>query len=275
MILNPYETERLKKVELDILLEINRLCDENDIEFFLDSGTLLGAIRHKGFIPWDDDIDIGMIRSDYERFLSVAPKGLGSGYSLETPHGDNVKFSFSKVRRRGTSFIESATHSDDGDDGIWVDIFPFDWIDGSDENIAQKKAQWKRWHKLMLLRVVPRTRADSSVMKKILRPLVRLPLMIHSKGWYCRKLDSLADSPEPCDGFALTCFHYYSSFPALAVDDVLPLGTAEFEGCEFPVFHNWDKYLTQVYGDWRQLPPEDKRVSHHDVVKLDFGEVLE
>jgi len=275
LILNQEQTERLKTVELGILDEIARVCQQNGISFFLDSGTLLGAERHKGFIPWDDDIDIGMIRSDYEKFLRVAPGSLGQDYSLETPHGDDIKFSFSKVRRRGTTFIESATHSDGGDDGIWVDIFPFDWIDGSTENIAHKKKQWKIWHKLMLLRVVPRTRKDSSAFKKAFRPLVRLPLMVHDKAWYCQKLDGLADSQEPREGSVLTCFHYYSAFPAMPADDVLPLGTAEFERREFPVFRNWDKYLTQVYGDWRQLPPTDKRVPHHDVVKLDFGEVFE
>lgn len=275
LILDQGQTRRLKTVELDILDEISRVCRENDIEFFLDSGTLLGAERHHGFIPWDDDIDIGMIRADYEKFLRLAPELLGRDYSLETPQGDDIRYSFCKVRRRGTTFIENATLNDRGDDGIWVDIFPFDWIDGTADNIDRKKAEWRKWHRLMLLRVVPRTRHDASLVKKAVRSIVRLPLMIHDKNWYCRKLDGLADSQDPREDSVLTCFHYYSSFPTLSVEDVLPLEIAEFEGEEYPVFHNWEKYLTQVYGDWRQLPPEDERVPHHDVIKLDFGEIFE
>ena len=276
MLMNEEDTQKLRQIELQILCEIDRVCRENGIGYFLDSGTLLGAVRHHGFIPWDDDIDVGMVREDYDRFLKIAPGKLRPEYLLEAPgRSSSVRFSFSKVRRRGTTFLESATSSNGSPDGIWVDIFPFDWIEGSPKNVEKKKVKWRRRHKLMLLRVVPRARHDASALKKVARSVVRLPLFVHGKAWYCDRLDQLADSREPERGSVLTCFHYYSAFPALTVSDVYPFTEAQFEGHMFSILHNPCEYLAQVYGDWQQLPPVNQRIPHHDIVKIDFGNVFD
>lgn len=267
------ELKKLKAVQLDILLEIDAVCRELGVKFVLDGGTLLGAARHGGFIPWDDDIDIGMIRNDYEVFLSRAPLLLGDQYLLQTPQTDpRVQVSFAKVRKRGTQLIERSNDVMAFDRGIWVDIFPYDVIDASPRSLSRQKRRWKVKHKLYGWRSF--STVDSSrgsiarVAKKVINGLLSvIPLEV-----YRAALDNIAIPPKNDGGpRAITCFHYFTVFFSLPVEDAYPLTTLSFEGHEMPVFGNWESYLTKVYGNWRQLPPENKRKSH-DIVAIDFGE---
>ena len=122
-----------KKLQTAILMiakEIVRLCDENNIPYFINGGTQLGAIRHKGFIPWDDDFDIGMRRADYEKFLKVCEEQLDHNkYFLQTEDTEkNYAFYFAKIQLKGTSIIEDFSKNVQIEHGIFVDIFPYDNI---------------------------------------------------------------------------------------------------------------------------------------------------
>ena len=122
----------LQLIELKILLEIKRVCETNNIKYFLIGGTLLGAVRHNGFIPWDDDIDIGMMRDEYKRFLEVFPLSKGDEYTLETTETDSGHaYLYGKVRLSGTTFQEERNKNVLENQGIWVDVFPFDNIPNS------------------------------------------------------------------------------------------------------------------------------------------------
>ena len=108
------ERELLRKVQLtqlEIAKEIRRVCEENDIPYFLTCGTLLGAVRHQGFIPWDDDMDVGMLRENYEKFCRIAPEKLKPEYCWQSWYTDpNYALPFGKVRKRGTLYLEAKSH---------------------------------------------------------------------------------------------------------------------------------------------------------------------
>lgn len=141
--------EALKKLqlnELEILKTIAALCDEHGIAWFIDAGTLLGAARHQGFIPWDDDIDIAMLRSDFDRFIEVARGHLPDGYSLHT-FGNTPGFAgmFAKVYRDGTVFATRETQEAGCDQGIFVDIFPYDFLEPDERIEAKQRRTAKLW----------------------------------------------------------------------------------------------------------------------------------
>ena len=127
-----YDKEDLSRLHaelLDILSEIVRVCEKCGIDYFIQGGTAIGALFNRGIVPWDDDIDIGMMRDDYERFLRFAPQHLRRGYFLEwfgTEH--NTPFYFAKVKKDGTLFVEEMFRGMEIHHGIFVDIFPYDRI---------------------------------------------------------------------------------------------------------------------------------------------------
>lgn len=115
---------RLQETELEILKAFASFCDEHDLEWFIDSGTVLGALRHGGFIPWDDDIDVGMLREDYDRFLRLASQSFVEGYSVHTPDNtEGFAGMFAKVYKDGTLFETRETRDAGLKQGIFIDIF--------------------------------------------------------------------------------------------------------------------------------------------------------
>ena len=131
------EHEQLKKVQLMIAEDIKRICEKYQIKYFLDAGSMLGAVRHKGFIPWDDDIDIGMPKEEYNKFLEVAPAELGEKYFVDNynTNRDN-SLVFTKIRLLGTEYIENKANAAAKHNEIFVDIFPYYYI--SDNELVRK-----------------------------------------------------------------------------------------------------------------------------------------
>lgn len=264
------ESRRLRETELEILLEIKRVCFELGIDFFIESGTLLGAVRHGGFIPWDDDIDIGMLRGDYERFLAEGQALLGEGYFLDCPATNPSSLvSFAKVRKRGTLLLESVSADQEGCQGIWVDILPWDYVDGDPALFARMQDRWLPRRKLSILRDVPSAASYAPPAKKILRKLAHWASCV-LPAQRCREaFEGVAVPPREDGKVSVTCLHYFTKLPNIRYSDAFPLITVGFEGHEMPAFRCWEDYLKQVYGDWRTPPPEEKRFGH-DVVDVSF-----
>ncbi|MCF0124913.1 MAG: LicD family protein, partial [Clostridia bacterium] len=141
-----YDLKNVKKIEIEIVKEIIRICNKNSIKYFAVGGTALGAVRHNGFIPWDDDIDLGMMREDYEKFLKIAPTELNDNYELVhfSLYNDYPVY-FAKVKKKNTLFIERGMSKLNIPKGIFVDIMPYDFCP------SKKKEQIKYVKKTIFL----------------------------------------------------------------------------------------------------------------------------
>lgn len=264
---------KVQLVQLEIAKEIRRVCEENGIPYFLCDGTLLGAVRDGGFIPWDDDMDLGMLRRDYEEFCRIAPEKLGKDYCLQTWHTDpNYALPFAKVRKRGTLFLE-AKSSRLRENGFFVDIFPFDYVPESD---AERSALGGKLLgifrvKLMKSRYTPWMENDKIIWKKRIGYLYyQAKALFSSAEDLTAAFDTLATATEKtkvlCEQSALPRPDYYDAHWCESLTEL------NFEGEPFKVPAHYEDYLTALYGDYMQLPPEDQRENRHQIVELDFGE---
>jgi len=135
------ELDKLHETLYEILAEIDRICEKHGIPYFITGGTAIGAYFWEAIIPWDDDVDVGMTRRNYERFLEVAPKELGDRYFLQSPQTDpHVPFYFAKIRKNDTLFCENQFKGIDMHQGIFVDIFPFDSIPDDEKKEKRQNA---------------------------------------------------------------------------------------------------------------------------------------
>lgn len=268
--------ERLQTVELGILSDFARFCDKHDIKWFLESGSALGAVRHSGFIPWDDDIDVGMMRDQYEKFIAAAKTGYPIGYSIQTfSDTPGCPVLFSKISKDGTRFVNQETIEADFNQGIFIDIFPYDYL-SADNAIANKQIsnarKWKYIAYLYYLKTVkvPHSGLIGWIEKKICVILHALVRRILTPRHIREKFEK---SREMCEGDAgdrCICFSSYllKSFPS---NQFLDTRSVKFNDAYYPVPSSTEDYLTRMYGDWQTLPPPDERRTHLPLL-IDFGD---
>lgn len=270
------EQDVLRKVQLtqlEIAKEIRRVCQENNIAYFMVDGTFLGAVRHQGFIPWDDDMDFGMLRKDYEEFCRIAPEKLKPEYFLQTWYSDpGYALPFAKVRKRGTLFLEAKSRRLQ-ENGFFVDIFPLDYAPAdSDAQQAMKRKLLQLYRvKLMKSRYTPWMEEKRIVWKKRIGYLYyQMKALFADPVQLAREFDALASSVE-CSDFVWEQCDIAHDRPC-PVFLLTELADFSFEGELFAGPRDYDAYLTNNYGNYMQLPPEDQRQNRHQVEGLDFGE---
>ena len=268
--------ERLQDTELQILLAIARFCEENGISWFIDGGTCLGAVRHQGFIPWDDDIDIGMLRPDYDRFCELAAKGLPEGFSLHTSRNTpGYAALFAKVYRDGTRFENRETREAGCPQGIFVDVFPYDRLPEDPDvrsrcvRVASTSQRLSYlWHSGAIN--VPHhgvlgavESAGCRVAPHLVRAVRRDPSAFQ---------DRFDAALARAEGLGDTCLTLvWPDMAPVPVEQVAHTQTAVFEGHELPVPSDVEGYLANMYGDWHTLPAESERHTHLPLL-LDFGD---
>lgn len=263
----PAILRKLQLLELEMLKEIDTVCKQLGIQYFLDSGTALGAARHQGFIPWDDDVDLGMMRDDYERFLVEAPTLLPGNYRLCTPiNTEGYAPLFAKVMRIDTKFATQETMDAGFEQGVFVDIFPYDALSIDLKTAQQQERQCTLSQKLSYLYhsgniVVPHRGALGMAEKAACKAAHHVVRRVASPQKLSANFDAWAkkgalDPSEYVMPFA------YPINGGFHLGWLLPFQEMDFEGEAFPVPRDIDSYLSRMYGDWRALPSEDQRINH-------------
>lgn len=249
----------LRRIELDILAHVAGFCDERGIKWFLIGGTLIGAVRHKGFVPWDDDIDIGMLRPDYERFIREYPE---SGvYEIRTAERNSYMYPFAKVVDTRTSVVEEGLTAKNL--GVWIDIFPFDGAPAKDYCPSLTK-KWKRIKQYILTRNLPISGKGRRIIRK-LGIWATLPCRLLPNNRAALKLKRIAMQhsveDSPYIGILVWGYGLREIIPRHAFNGTTPV---TFENRTFPAMSGWDLYLSTVYGDYMTPPPPEKRKSTHN-----------
>lgn len=262
----------LQILELEISKEIKRICDKNSIEYFIIGGTLLGAVRHKGFIPWDDDMDIGMTTENYQKFLKVAPIELNEKFFLQTVDSDkNYYNTFSKVRLNGTHMYEKVTEHLNINNGVFVDIFPYDL---ASKDVVTSKLYMRK------LQVLGKA--------SLLKHGYNLNCITENFGSRCVNicLKHFPLSVKTIDKVLCTCFmchgdkdnqNYYIERDGMFKGDFVfptiyfePLIELPFEDTKFKAPGDYDAYLKKAYGNYMEFPPEKEREKGHSVRNIEL-----
>ena len=253
---------KIHEKQLDLLEKFDELCNKLNLKYSISSGTLLGAVRHKGFIPWDDDVDVVMPREDYEILIKEANKNLPEGYFLQ--HFTTDKYAvnmFAKIRNSNTTWITDAdTLKKEHNMGFGMDVFPVDKIADRDQ---QKKLRKKNKKYIALRRSYNWNTQHSSLFKKIVSKFILFPIarvvglyMVNKNEDKLHRKFSKGDYTY-ADSFMGNCnkFMPYSIFEEYT--------TIEFEGKQFRCVKEYEQYLIAMYGDdYMQLPPVEKRHTH-------------
>ncbi len=265
---------KLHNCQLIIAREIKRICDENNIKYFIIAGTLLGAVRHGGFIPWDDDMDIGMLREDYEKFLKIAKKDLGDDFFLQTPETDkSYGLNFAKVLLKGTMLMEESTASNNAKKGIFVDIFPFDVAPESEADRENHNKKTYFYRRLLLAKRNYNIAGKKEYVKRIVYFILKIMSVFFSHDGLVKKLDSEITryNNQKTEDIVNIGGAYGYKKETIKANWVRETVEIPFEDMTISAPIDYIKYLETFYGDYMTPPPEDKRYNRHSVREIDFG----
>lgn len=258
--------EQLKNLELNILIKIDNFCRKNEIDYSLGGGTLLGAVRHKGFIPWDDDIDINMTRDNYERFLDLFSRESGRYRLVSYRTNPQYKYLFAKVVDTQTQLVED--HNFPVEElGVFVDIFPIDSLADTREAAAAKlkKVKFKRF--LCVAACWKHFYINHN--RDMIRQLPRFIFFLLSRSIDVQKVNEWIEQQFPFDEtkkyWGCVCGSYEER-EIMEQEVFTQYVDMEFEGHRFMGIKNYDIYLSSLYHDYMKLPPKEKQVAHHTFV---------
>lgn len=251
------DVEKMKEIQINILKHVDRFCRENNIKYWIDFGTLLGAVRHKGYIPWDDDIDISMLREDYMKFMELFNK-TNSKYKFSCYELDkNCCLPYGKVLDTSTILYEPNSKTG-RKSSIFIDVFVYDKIP-NDVSIAQKMyKKYKQYKKLNNLQMNKSFYIKEKEKYNFIRYPFHLMLQLLPKRFFVKRNINLMKK-----------YNNYNTDYIIVTDKVVNrelLNTfieLDFEEKKFMAPKEYDAWLKNIFGDYMKLPPIEKQVSHH------------
>ncbi len=255
----------IQSVILDIFSSIQKICKKHNITYYAIGGTCIGAVRHKGFIPWDDDLDIAIPIQDFDRFLNIAEKELPN--YLKVYRCENIihyRYIFAKIHNVNTTFIEHADADyPDAQKGIWVDIMP---ISSIPSDAKKQKRFYRNLNWYLIMNYIRRYPLHEMVSwKKKLMWLVIRPLCLFTNYTYFSKkwLDMLRENPlgsSELTGYTWWNHRSNLTFPMSAFNDTIEV---PFEDITISCPIDFDTYLTIQFGDYMKIPPKEEQQQHH------------
>lgn len=260
------ETKDLQNRLLEMLIFFHEYCEHNDLTYYALGGTLLGAVRHKGFIPWDDDIDVGMPRKDFQKLIDLMSSESNSFYVIEGPQSKDASFlyPYAKLYDSRTTLVENTRNQLVR--GIFIDIFPLDGL-ANDYDLAKKKYKsLQRLRNRLILRNLSNNKKRTWYKRMIIKLVQMIPLSSFNEKNLCLRIDRFCRECNSIDD----CKYGGNLLGAWGFKEVMEtriLNERElysFENAYIYGVKDYDEYLTSLYGDWRTLPPIEKRVTHHD-----------
>lgn len=269
------ELRKMQLLQVDMLVELDRLCRKYDIKYTMSGGTMLGAIRHKGYIPWDDDADINMLREEYEKFKKVANELNPSICFFQDHETDkNYRWGYGKIRRTDTVFVRTGQEHINCKTGVYIDIFPFDDVPIS--LLGQLLQDFKCFCLRKILWSEVGKKNETGLKKKWFEILSKIPVnFVYS----CLKKDiekSRNDSPNGVRTLLFPAIgHLYKKNP-LKIRYAMPKkwyverAEYEFEGKKLFGAKDYDGYLKYVYGDYMTMPPKSKQIPKIMVSEFKF-----
>ncbi len=255
-------SEEMKALQVNILIDFAKFCDKNNLHYTLGYGTLLGAIRHKGFIPWDDDIDVFMPRPDYEKFINII-----RGNKI-SPFIDVISYKFGNSTYPFIKLIDNRTEVEekfvkDVRIGVWIDIFA---IDGNFNNSFLSMLHYKTAALIRKVVEIKRNNFGSgtTTTKRILKSFIYPFTIFFSFDFLLKTMDRVCCLRKYDKSNYIGCVVWgYGSRGRIEKKGFFECIDVEFEGHIFKVTSNYDKYLKNIYGNYMQLPPENKRIKHN------------
>lgn len=267
------QIQKIQELEVKNLRVLQSVCQQLNIEFVLCDGSLIGTVKYKGFVPWDDDLDVAMLREDYMRFVQEAPALLPEDYHLQTPYSDKkTPHPFSKLRLKGTKCVEFVNHRIKMEHGIYVDIYPIDRMPDDDEALLKsfKKYQWLTYFYVIRQSPYPPVAGGGfkRKVKNVVKHLVSAALHLIPQRCFIKRIDSVMTRYNHLETkrWGNLCFPE----PKNLYYDMFPFEDGVFEEIRVKIPKNWDQHLALKYGNYMELPPEEERLGHKPYI-LDFG----
>lgn len=256
---------------LSMLNWFHKYCHSNELTYYIVGGTLLGAVRHGGFIPWDDDIDVVLPRPDYDRLLNIF-KEKKDHYILESPYtgNDDFYYTFAKLYDTNTTLVERTKRNCKR--GVYIDIFP---LDGVGSNIDQVNVNFAKVDRLNMF-LMTRTCAITKRRNIIKNAAIIFSRLIPSFIVDDHKLVIMVDKTASSFGYENSRFvaNLMGAYRKKEVMEKRIFGTPteyKFENIIVDGVEHYEEFLTHIYGDWRKLPPKDKQKTSHEYIKLDLN----